>query len=570
MTGLLGPNGQPISSTVFAKTAKKPLIGEIAVPWTGSNKTFIPMPGNNLLQFDTSKLKLSDFRLMRDHYQINSSLSILTFMLHQVEYKIECDSAKVKKHVEWNLEQIWTRLIRAMSQAFWAGFSPNALQWQNDVDGKRKVITKVKDLYPEECRVHWKKIDGVAAKGENGQKTITPKIYVYDGIDQRGFPTIPVENSFWFPLLMENGDFYGRKLLKAAFQPWYFSLLNHVYTNRYFERFGEPVPIARAPFDDVKTINGQDVQGNVLMSTLVGLVRSGAAVVLPNDKIQNGTDNSSDYEYSIEYLKSDMRGADFERYLARLDEEITMALFTPISAMKSTSEGYNSGVSQMQTYMHLLRAIVGDMKEYIDKYILAPMAIQNFGVNTKLPEIKFHKIGGMNQETLKAILVSLISGGKVKPDIDDLGRELGLTLTEIKEVLEPVNPANSLDPSKPGPEGGEKKDKRTSRPERTGTGKGADKPAPAKLERARNIAASMAQRVTEQHGSHKHSGAFSLGHMRQVEELLGSEAAAQDFYQQADAWIGALATVEDNLVQFQSAVSVGLCDQFERAIGAAD
>jgi hypothetical protein len=550
---LFGPKGTPISTRDYKrKVVRDPLVGEIAVPWAGSAKRFTQLNGDNVLQFDTSKLRLSDFRIMRDHYQINSSLSVLTFMLHQVDYKIECDSAKVKKHVEWNLELIWTRLIRAMSQAFWAGYSPSALQWENDIEGKRKVITKVKDLYPEECQVHWKKVDGVAPKGEDGRKVIVPKIPIFDGIDQRGVPKIPTSNAFWYPLLMENGDYYGRKLLKSAFQPWYFSLLNHVYANRYFERFGEPVPIGRAPFDDVKNINGEEVQGNLLLSQLMSLARSGAAVVLPNDKIQDGTENSNDYEYTIEYLESQMRGADFERHLGRLDEEISMALFTPISAMKSTSEGYNSGVSQMQTYQIMLDAVAGDMKEYIDKYVLAPMAIQNFGVNAKLPKITFKRVAGVNSETLKAMVVAMISNGQVKPDIFDLGQELGMTLTEIEQVTEPQD-------GETPPEGGQKVDPRKSRPERGKRPTGTDK--------TKQIAAKMAERVAQQHGSSKHRGPLALGHARQVEEVFeNSDVDIQDFYEQANAWIGSLAEIEDDLTEFKSAVETGLEEQFAEAL----
>lgn len=553
---IFGPKGTPISTRDFKrKVVRDPLVGEIAIPWAGKEKMFTQLSGDNVLQFDTSKLRLSDFRLMRDHYQINSSLSVLTFMLHQIDYKIECDSAKVKKHVEWNLEIIWTRLVRAMSQSFWAGYSPNALQWENDIDGKRKVITKVKDLYPEECLVHWKKIDGVAPKGEDGRKVVVPKIPIFDGIDQKGYPTIPTSNAFWYPLLMENGDYYGRKLFKSAFQPWYFSLLNHVYANRYFERFGEPVPIGRAPFDDVKNINGEEVQGNLLLSQLMSLARSGAAVVLPNDKIQDGTENSNDWEYTIEYLESQMRGADFERHLERLDEEISMALFTPISAMKSTSEGYNSGVSQMQTYQTMLDAVAGDMKEYIDKYILAPMAQQNFGKGAKLPTIHFKRVSGVNSETLKAIVVALISGGKVMPDIADLGQELGMSLKEIQEVLEPQGEETP-------PEGGKQVDPRKSRPERGTRPTGTDK--------TKQIAAKMAERVTQQHGSSKHRGAFMLGHARQVEEVFEPlDIDVTEFYDQATSWIGALAEIEDDLTEFKIAVETGLEEQFAEALADA-
>jgi hypothetical protein len=49
---------------------------------------------------------------------------------------------------------------------------------------------------------------------------------------------------------MQNGDYYGKKLLRPAFTSWFFSMLVHLFANRYYERFGEPTPVGRAPFDD--------------------------------------------------------------------------------------------------------------------------------------------------------------------------------------------------------------------------------------------------------------------------------------------------------------------------------
>ena len=61
---------------------------------------------------------------------------------------------------------------------------------------------------------------------------------------------------------MENGNYYGRKLLNACFTPWYFSTLIHLFANRYYERFGEPIPIGRAPFDE--DVIGPDGQATVV------------------------------------------------------------------------------------------------------------------------------------------------------------------------------------------------------------------------------------------------------------------------------------------------------------------
>lgn len=541
---LLGPNGSPISSEEYAKpkvkSKVKPKIGELAVGFGEelySALRFNPTP--NSLQFDTSKLTLADYRLMLDHYQVNSSLCLLTFMIHQAQWRIKCDDQKVADHCEMNLKRVWTRLIRAMSQAFWAGYSPNALQWENDEIEGKVMLTKIKDLRPEECMPKWKKVPavgggatvldpaGYSGETDNGSSTSSQRSYtkIFDGIKQIGFRDIPVTNSFWYACIQQEGNMYGKKLLNAAFQPWFFSLLIHMYANRYFERFGEPTIVARAPYDDTVDISGEEVKGNVLMQHFARMLRNGAVPVLPNGLQQSGLSDSKTFEYSLEYLESQMRGADFDRYIAMLDQEISLALFTPVLMTQTGAGGsFNLGVTHTNVYMHQLNAILADMKEYIDRYIIEPMALYNFGEKHKHVEIEFRRFGGVDPETARMVINSMIGGGKLKlSDVVEVGQELGMSVEEVEEIAappgaidpktgEPINPDDDTlrpgdpnydptqDPNNPvkgnpktaAPKGGtgKPKDTRQGRPERTKAPKGTNKKG--------KVSTGMAARLAQQ------------------------------------------------------------------------
>lgn len=447
MTGLVDAKGKPLSSSSPAlfKKAAAPTLGEAFGPWAGRDLTYMQMPGGGVVQFDLSRLTLSDFRQMSAHYQINSSISVLTFMLHQLDWTIESTNAKVASRAEENLREVWTRLVRALSQAFIFGYSPSILQWENDIATRGIVLTKIKDLVPEEASVNWKLVDGALPPGAPAG-AVPPKIRVYDGIKQIGVSQpIPQQNTFWYPLLMENGDYNGRKLLKYAFQPWYFSTLMHLFSNRYFERFGEPVPIGRAPSDEkVKLADGTTVTSNQYMGQVLQNIRSRAAVTLPSERLTDATGAPSQFfEYDIEYLESQMRGADFERYMTRLDEEMSLALFTPLLLMRTADVGsYNLGVSHMQMYLWQLNAIAADWAEYINRYILSPMVDFNFGTNAPRAKIKFYKMGKTQAETNRAVLAQLLQNGGVKVDLVELGQATGLTLDEVQNVTErPKDPA---------------------------------------------------------------------------------------------------------------------------------
>lgn len=455
MSGLLGPNGKPISSIQMKKEAP-PKLGEAFAPWAGRDTEFMQMPGGSLVQFDLSKLRLEDYRQMRDHYQVNASLAVLSFMQHQSDWHVECEDKKIADACTEQLQDMWTVLNRSLGTANWAGYSPNAFDWENDPYSGQVRITKVKDLFPEECTVHWKEVEGWAPP--NRPK---PKYKVYDGINyepQRGWP-IPVENSFWYPLLMENGDYYGRKLLRPAFQSWFFSILIHLFANRYFERFGEPTPIGRAPFDEEVdiNINGSQahVRGNEYLLSVIQQLRNRSAVVLPNDKSPVGANGQMAFDYDLEYLESQMRGADFERYLTRLDEEISLGLFTPILLLRTADVGsYNLGVGHMQVYLWMLNAMNDDRALYINKYILNKFTNYNFSVKAPRPKIVFRKMGNTDTDLIKQLLVALVSGDKASVDLEELGKMAGLTLKEIRETLAPsgtdqpgTTPASNNSPS---------------------------------------------------------------------------------------------------------------------------
>ena len=321
---------------------ESPITGDKFGVWSGPNVAFATLPGGAILQFDLSRLTLADFRVMRDHYQINVSLTTLTFLLHQIDWHIECDDKKIASMIEANLRHVWTRLIRAMSQAFWAGYSPIAIEYQNNIQDRQIEINRFKDLAPEDCRVNWDTVPGFAPPGQ-----VQPRRYEYGGIRQRGLSVpIPVENTLWYPLLMENGDYYGRKLLKPAFAPWFFSNLVHLFTNRYFERFGEPLPVGRADFErQFENPDGSMSSGRDVMATILQHIRSRSVVVLPSER----DPETKHYDFDVEYLESQMRGLDYETYLSRLDEEMSLGMFTPVMLNRRGESGsYNLGVTHLQ------------------------------------------------------------------------------------------------------------------------------------------------------------------------------------------------------------------------------
>jgi hypothetical protein len=123
---LLDHRGQPINPADYKK-APPPKLGEAFGAWSGPDIQYRHLPGGSIVQFDLSKLTIHDFRAMRDHYQVNASTSVLSFMLHQSDYTIECEDKKIAAHCQENIDEMWTQINRATSTAIWAGYGPSVL-----------------------------------------------------------------------------------------------------------------------------------------------------------------------------------------------------------------------------------------------------------------------------------------------------------------------------------------------------------------------------------------------------------------------------------------------------------
>lgn len=571
---LVGPNGSPISSSQFKK-APPPKMGGMG-RWAGQDQYVFQLPGGAVLQFNLNALTLSDYRAMRDHYQINANLTVLTFMLHQADWKLTGGNAKVRNQLQDNLEKVWTRLVRAISQSFWAGYSPNVLEFENDLDSRAVVLNKIKDLVPEECTVNWKTVDGWAPDNR-----VKPKIKLYDGIKQIGAPyPYPVSNTFWYPLLMENGNYYGKKLLRPAFPSWFFSILLHLFANRYYERFGEPVPVGRADFENTVMIDGEEKTGREAMQDILTQLRNRSVVVLPSEKEQVGTSGNSEYVFDIEYLESQMRGADFERYMSRLDEEMSLSLFTPILMLRTSDVGsYNLGTSHMQLFLWMLNALLGDMQEYIQRYIVTPLKNFNSSVNAEEIKIEFRKLGKQDGETVRAIVTEMIRSGKAKPDVDELGTAVGMTLQEVQEVQEPIEEpiGDETDPTGDGkPASG---DPRTGsgRPERSPVG-GRRTTKPGSSAASKEISARVGGQVAKAYrqGTFDSSFSPSLGFRNRFQEELeraGVKDAAgvtEAFYVRMDEGTKAIVESEpSNHTEFMAMFDKYLQNQLDVALDAA-
>ncbi len=378
-------------------------------------------------KYNPSNISIATFRKMRNDYQINACLNVLTFTLQKIDWYVEDGSPKAKKHIEESIQLIWNELIRGFTKAFWSGYSPMVKVFT--LDDKGLVIYKrIKDLAPETCIVKTRE-DGV-----------------YDGFVQ--FPgearkeDIPIDQSLWYPNEMEDGNYYGRSRLVAAYKPWYNSEIIHLFANRYYERYAEPLLLGRAPNEIVEdSYGGKKDAMDIMQSTLEG-VKSHATATIPSD-----VDDQGNKLYDINILESQMRGVDFDTYLKRLDMEKARAIFIPDLLLGAGDVGsYELGKEHKATFLAGLMGIMDDITAYINKYVVPPLVKYNFGEKAQVPEFKYLPLSKVNEDLIVNIVTAMVNGKMIRPSTEELSKRLGIPLEEIEIVTaEPTNVEGKVD-----------------------------------------------------------------------------------------------------------------------------
>lgn len=377
----------------------------------------------NGVKYNSETISLDTYRKISKYYQVAAALNVISYSIQQIDWFIQASNPTVKKVLTLAVEQIWNRLIRSISKSFIYGFSANVKVFTlKKIDGKNYIVyKKIRDLDPKYCDVCLDKYgnyDGFwYKKGDTlSQKKINP------------------DYSFWYTSNMENGNLYGDSMLKTIYEPWWFSKKIHTFSNRYYERFGEPLVVGRAPSNTkIKDSKGNIKSAQEVMDGVIANIRNHSSVQMPSDR----DENTKEYQYVLEFLESQARGYDFNNYLDRLDKEIAIGLLLPELMFGGTKGGsYSLGTSQIEVFYTNLMGIMDNIQDYVNLYILPQLIEFNFDKN-KDAKFAYQPLSSSSKKIITDIILSLINKGEIAPEISQLEERSGIKLNKIeqKEII---------------------------------------------------------------------------------------------------------------------------------------
>lgn len=363
-------------------------------------------------QYNADDISIKIYRKMRLDPQISACLNVIKFTMQKIDWYIEGDSG-AKSVAEESMKNVWNQLIRSTTKGLWAGYSPNVKVFT--INKGKIILKKIRDLTPETCKVKTDK---------NGN---------FNGFIQQvngRTEYISSQYAFWYANQMEDGDLYGNSMIKPAYKPWYYAELIHTFANRYYERFGEPVVLGRAPVGNIlEDSSGNKIDALQQIQSTINNLRSHSSVSIPSD-----TDDSGNFIYDIKYLESQMRGVDFDVYMKRLDGEKARAIFVPDLLLGSGNVGsYALGLEHKATFITGIMGIIEDMFEYFNKYIIQQIVELNYP--TQKAVLKYTPLSRVTEDAIMGIVKDMVSSGKISPEIQAMSDRIGIPLT--KEVISP-------------------------------------------------------------------------------------------------------------------------------------
>lgn len=381
------------------------------------------MIGQTIGYFNPDDIRIDTYNLMRRHPQLQMGLKVIKLPIIGQQWTTSCEDTEIAEFIDQLLRPLWYNLLTSTLTAIDYGFSAHEIVYEyKDLELLRKydkvpfykgrAVTwrKFKSLYPDSVRI---KLDDK----EN-----------FDGIVQTNIGKdvdISVDKSFIFT--HDKGDSFGNLFgvsrLKPCYETWYYYQSLIMFMLRYYERKGSPPIIVKFP-------PGQSKRGTDNADTALEIGKSlmSESVVAISSKTWENTPPLWD----VSYLQDDKRGEMFLSGLTFLENKMLRGLFVPERTVTqdSSSKAGSYSLSQTHADMFMLgeEALLVDIENQINKYIVRGLVEYNFGAKAPQCYIKIERITDARKDFLKQVFMEMIKSGSAIPAAREIADVVGVPL----------------------------------------------------------------------------------------------------------------------------------------------
>jgi phage gp29-like protein len=286
-------------------------------------------------------------------------------------------AADFATHTLENLRGGPTQSLRWIMDAIPIGFSVCEKIW-GDIAGAgdfagKQGFTRIIHRNPE--HIFFRLDDHGDIRAEDG-------IWQEGAIGSPGGIALPVDDVVYWAFDPKDDNPYGRTPSRRAHRWWFIKDGTARLWARYMERYGIPVPIAK-----FSPNAGEDARTKMMKwlkefrTTLTG--------AFPSD-------------WSIDFLKNDHSDQTnlFSEALLACNRSIARAIMLPALVVEQQGTGaYALGKEHNDQFIWILNYIRAGVEEVVNRQIIAPLCIWNFGANVPPPRFRFKPY---NEEDLAA------------------------------------------------------------------------------------------------------------------------------------------------------------------------
>lgn len=328
-----------------------------------------------------------------------------------VEHKDE----EVKSEVEAWLRPLLPSLLPMIARAFFLGVSPLVAEWgQEDLilqseSGRKRTLrrhthyVRVNDLWPNDVQLE------LHAKNRRRLIGIRFAGRLYRAGNEAFVPVWDQQFGWW----------QGKGSRRRCYRPWFDSMAQSVWKNRYLERSVDPPRIGYAPKGKI-TVNGTEIQTTSLLARAIMALRNGGATVLPGDFDPEANERI----WGIDFLNLPDRSEVWHRALSREDAQMLVATLVPPTAAGLEGETFAGGRVAAGLLTEVIQLLANFVACELTKIIRPPHLVAH-GLKVPAPVVKANAV----PQAMRKLLLDVFRVVADVPRMVEDGKEV--TLAEM-------------------------------------------------------------------------------------------------------------------------------------------
>ncbi len=397
---------------------------------TGGNSLFTirdPVTGYEQ-ERQPGALTYSEMEEMASEAQVAACLWVIKLPIYAIDWRISCEdeaNTEIPSFVESALRRIWQPLVRNTFSALDYGWSFQEKRWEQR-DG-RWVWRPPLSVHPKELKILRDGNDFAGVK-QTGQAGKSP-------------PLVRAEKCFVYSHDMPFGNLYGRPRTWGAYKACW--MKKHIlrFAGVFYERTAQPLVEGRAPETVTTRIGGTPKQVDglnfILQNVLQKLSAGQNLYALPS-----GRDSDGNYEWDVVLKEVQKSGADYIAFLNYLDVMISRGIFVPdLAAFQNAQVGSRAlGEAHGDVFWQSQLGLIDDFKGHIDLFLLPQIITYNFGADAPRCYWEHQPLSPSTVAWLKQLVMLMVRGNVVRPDLQELEDRLGVSLKEAGKRDMPIPP----------------------------------------------------------------------------------------------------------------------------------